>query len=173
MTTTIDSTASTTSVAAGSVPASRSFGDRLADLPVWRVAALAGIVAAVAVTAVAGIAELAGVPMEAAEKSAEAGKHIPLYGYAFGVLLSVAVGTVIAAVLYRKASRPGRTFTIVAVALTALSLAGPHTTGHATTATRLVLDLTHLVAAAIVIPTIAYRLDRRPARATRATAARP
>jgi peptidoglycan/LPS O-acetylase OafA/YrhL len=149
--------------------ASRTFGDRLAAVAVWRVAALAGVTAAVAVTAVAGVAELAGVPMEAAEKSAPAGEHIPLYAYAFSTLMSVAVGTLIAAVLYRKASRPARAFTIVALALTALSFGLPHTTGHATTATRLVLDLTHVVAAAIVIPAIAHRLGRRPARAAGTT----
>jgi hypothetical protein len=166
MTATIDPTTSTLVVPSGAPASARpSLGDRLAALPVWRVSALAGLVAAVAATAVAGLAEVAGVPMEAAEKSAATGEHIPLYGYAMSTLMAVAVGTVIAAVLHRKASHPGRTFTIVAVALTLASFALPHTTGHATTATRLVLDLTHVVVAAIVIPVVAARLDRRPATA--------
>jgi hypothetical protein len=45
--------------------------------------------------------------------------------------------------------------------LTVVSFAGPITTGYATTATRLVLELTHVVAAAIVIPALAWRLAQR------------
>jgi len=42
-----------------------------------------------------------------------------------------------------------------------LSFSGVITTGHATTATRLVLARTHVVAAAIVIPSLAARLRAR------------
>lgn len=35
----------------------------------------------------------------------------------------------------------------------------PHTTGHATTGTRLLLDLTHVAAGAVVIPAVAKRLQ--------------
>ena len=48
----------------------------------------------------------------------------------------------------------------VTTALTVVSFAGPITTGHATTATRLVLALTHVAAAAIVIPMLAARVAR-------------
>jgi len=48
--------------------------------------------------------------------------------------------------------------------LTAVSLVTPLIAENATTATRVVLELMHLVAAAIIIPPIAYRLAQRPAR---------
>lgn len=144
----------------------RSAGDRLASLPVWRVGALAGVVSAVAVTLTVVVAEALGVPMEAAPRTADAGEHLAAYMFPLSMVMSTALGTLIAAVLYRTARRPGRTFTIVALALTAISFSGPITTGHATTATRLVLELTHVVGAAIVIPALAYRLDRRPGAAT-------
>lgn len=160
-------TVTTTSTAdAPSTATRRSAGDRLASLPVWRVGALAGVAGAVAVTLTVVVAEAVGVPMEAAPRTADAGEHLALYNFPMSMAMSVALGTLIAAVLYRKARRPGRTFTIVALALTAISFSGPITTGHATTATRLVLELTHVVGAAIVIPALAYRLDRRPAAAT-------
>ena len=50
----------------------------------------------------------------------------------------------------------------------ALSFGLPHTTRHATTATRLVLDLTHVVAAAVIVQAIAYRLGRPRVPATAA-----
>ena len=131
---------------------------------VLRAGVTAGVVGAVAATLVAGVAELANVPMEAAEKSAAVGEHIPLYGYAIGTLMATAVGLVLAVALRRWATRPARTWTVVAVALTAASFALPHTTGHATTATRLVLDLTHIAAALVIVPAIADRLPRRNAR---------
>lgn len=99
--------------------------------------------------------------MEAAEKSAPAGEHIPLYGYAMSVVMSTVVGVLLAVALGRWAKRAARTFVVVTVLLTVASFALPHTTGHATTATRLVLDLTHMVAAAIVIPPLAGVLANR------------
>ncbi len=85
-------------------------------------------------------------------------------GFATGTLMMVAVGIVIALLLAWKAKRPARTWVITTVVLTVISFAGPISTGHATTATRLVLSLTHVVAAAIVIPAIAHRLAQQPAR---------
>ena len=49
------------------------------------------------------------------------------------------------------------------VALTAPSMGLPITTHQATTATRLVLGLTHVAAAAIIIPAIAHQLALRKA----------
>jgi hypothetical protein len=124
---------------------------------------LSGLVAAAATTLVAVIAKAADVPLRAAPRSADAGEAIPMSGYAFGTLMSVAVGIIVALVLRRFAKRPARTFTVVTVALTVLSFLGPITTGHATTATRVVLELTHVVAAVIVIPAMARTLPARKA----------
>ena len=131
--------------------------------PVWRVGAAAGVVAAVATTLVAAVAKAIDIPMMAAPKTAEVGRVIPMSGYAMGTLMCTAIGIILAVVLARRAKRPAATFVVVTSILTVLSMAGPITTGHATTATRLVLGLTHVVAAAIVIPALAHRLSQVPA----------
>ena len=77
----------------------------------------------------------------------------------------VAVGVVLALALRRWAKRPAHTFTVTTIALTVLSFFGPVTTGHTTMATRLVLALTHVVAAAIVIPAMARTLPSRRTKA--------
>jgi hypothetical protein len=119
--------------------------------PLWRSGALAGVAAAVATTAIAGVALAAQVPV------AVEGEQIPLAGFAQLTLMCTAVGILLAKAMARWAAKPRRTFTAVAVALTALSIV-PDLTMPATTATRIVLVATHLVAAAIVIPVIARRL---------------
>ena len=67
------------------------------------------------------------------------------------------VGLVLAAVLSRAARRPRSTFIRSTVVLTVLSLV-PDVIADATPATKALLMLTHLVAAAIVIPAVARRL---------------
>jgi hypothetical protein len=86
-----------------------------------------------------------------------AGAPIPVQG--FGVLTAVfsLVGLVLAAVLSRTARNPRRTFVRTTVVLTALSLV-PDVIADADPATKALLMLTHLVAAAIVIPAVARRL---------------
>ncbi len=59
--------------------------------------------------------------------------------------------------LSRTARRPRRTFVRTTVVLTALSLV-PDVIADAAPATKALLMLTHLVAAAIVIPAVARRL---------------
>jgi len=135
-----------------------------AQRPLVLVGAVAGAVAAAATTLVAVAAKAVDVPLEAAPRNADAAKEIPMSGFATGTLMMVAVGIVIALLLAWKAKRPARTWVITTVVLTVISFAGPISTGHATTATRLVLGLTHVVAAAIVIPAIAHRLAQQPAR---------
>jgi hypothetical protein len=137
---------------------------RTERLPVWRAGAVAGVAAAAATTAVALAAKAVDVPMVAAPKSADAGRAIPMNGFAMSTLGCTVVGILIAVALDRWARHPARTFALVATALTVVSFAGPVTTGHATTATRLVLALTHVVAAAIVIPVLTARLAEREGR---------
>lgn len=135
-----------------------------ATLPVWRVGALSGVAAALATTAVAVAAKAADVPMLAAPQTEDAGRAIPMSGFATGTLMATAIGTSLAVILARRVKRPAATFVVVTVVLTVVSFAGPLTTGHATTATRVVLELTHVVAAAIVIPVLARRVGAGPAR---------
>lgn len=135
--------------------------------PIWVVGAASGAVAAVAAMLVAAVARAADVPLRIAEKKGEAAEAIPLGGFATVTLASTAVGVVLAIALARWAKRPARTFVVTTVVLTAISFAGPFALGHATTATRVVLELTHVVAAAIVIPALAIRLHSQPSRRPR------
>lgn len=118
---------------------------------VWKTGLRSGLVAAVATTALAAAASAADVPLEVA------GEAIPLPGFFQVTALCVALGVLVARVVARRSSHAARTWTRIAVGLTAASLV-PDLTADATTATKLVLVGTHLVAAAIVIPAIAARL---------------
>jgi hypothetical protein len=138
MTTT--TTATTTRTTGSSVVASIGVG----------LAATAAASAATMIVAAAGHA--AGISLDVS------GAPIPVSG--FGVLTAVfsVVGLVLAAVLSRTARHPRRAFVRTTVILTALSLV-PDVIADATPATKALLMLTHLVAAAIVIPAVARRLS--------------
>ncbi|MET8281620.1 DUF6069 family protein [Micromonospora sp. NPDC005174] len=115
----------------------------------------AGVVATVAASAatmvVAAAGRTAGISLDVS------GAPIPVAG--FGVLTTAfsLVGVVLAALLSRFARRPRRAFLRTTVVLTVLSLV-PDVIADADTATKALLMLTHLVAAAIVIPAVARRL---------------
>jgi hypothetical protein len=145
-------------------PSGSSLSSLLAARPVWLVGVVAAVVAAVATTLVVLVALGAGVPMQAAPSTAAAGEDIPISAFAMLTVIFTAVGTIVAMALARWAKRPAPIFLIVTIVLTIVSFAGPATTSYATTATRLVLDLTHIVAAAIVIPALTLRLAARPER---------
>ena len=121
----------------------------LGKLAIAGVAATAA--ASVATMAVAAAGKAAGVSLDVS------GAPIPVSG--FGVLTSVfsVVGLVLAAVLSRTVRHPRRVFVRTTVVLTALSLV-PDVIADAAPATKALLMLTHLVAAAIVIPAVARRL---------------
>jgi hypothetical protein len=111
----------------------------------------AAAAATVAVVTVAAIASSAGVALGAG------GESIPLAGFATVTAFFSLVGIVLAAALRRWASRPRRTFVQVTATLTALSLVPPFLI-HADAASVAVLLVLHLIAAAIVVPTLASRL---------------
>jgi hypothetical protein len=117
----------------------------------WRTGLVAGATASVATSAVAAAAHAAGVSLKVA------GKAIPVPGFAQLTFVAVIIGTVIAVVSSRRAARPRRTFVATTIALTVLSIV-PDVLADAHVSTRLTLALTHLVAAAIVIPAVASRL---------------
>jgi hypothetical protein len=115
-----------------------------------------GVVAAAAASAatmiVAATGHAAGISLHVS------GAPIPVSG--FGVLTSVfsIVGLILAAVLARTARHPRLAFVRTTLVLTALSLV-PDAIADAAPATKALLMLTHLVAAAIVIPAVARRLS--------------
>ncbi|MGW5366437.1 DUF6069 family protein [Actinopolymorpha pittospori] len=122
---------------------------RLGALTITGLAAIT--VASAATMTVAATGHAAGISLDMA------GAPIPVTG--FGVLtagLSL-IGLVLAVALTRWARHPRRTFVRTTVVLTALSLI-PDAIADASSPTKALLMLTHLVAAAIVIPAIARRL---------------
>jgi hypothetical protein len=144
-------------------PSTSAVRSALATKPVWLVGVASTVVAAVVAVLVAAVAKAADVPLEVAASSSEAPEAIPTAGFGTVVLMAGAIGVVLAVALNRWAKRPARTFVAVAGALTVVSFITPTSAfaHNATTATRVVLELTHLVVAAIIIPAIAYRLARR------------
>jgi amino acid transporter len=111
----------------------------------------AAVAASVATMAVAAAGHAAGISLDMG------GVPIPVTGFGVLTVIFSLVGVGIAAVLSRTARRPRRTFVRTTVVLTALSLV-PDAIADAAPATKALLMLTHLVAAAIVIPAVARRL---------------
>jgi hypothetical protein len=124
---------------------------RPAVRPVWRTGLASGLVASAATTAVAGAAHAAGVSLDIS------GEAIPLAGFAQLTFVCTMIGTLLAAVFARKASSPRHTFVVTTLVLTALSIV-PDVIADAAVSTRITLALTHVVAAAIVIPALSSRL---------------
>jgi peptidoglycan/LPS O-acetylase OafA/YrhL len=118
----------------------------------WRAGLGAGVVAAAATTATALAADAAGVDV------AVGGEQIPAAGFAQLTMVGALIGLLLARVLSRRARHPQRTFVRTTVVLTALSIL-PDVVADAPAATRILLAATHLVAAAIVIPALANRLE--------------
>lgn len=116
---------------------------------------LATVAAMVATTLGAALAQAVGVDLEVPD----GGPTIPLAGFASVTGIFSVVGVVIAAALLRWSSHPARRFVWTAVTLTALSLVPPVIAG-ADAATAATLVGLHLVAAAVMIPSLARSLRR-------------
>ena len=114
---------------------------------------LATLAAMLATTLAAALAQALGVDFEAPD----GGEAIPLPGFAVVTGFFSVVGVVIAAALLRWSARPAERFVQTAVTLTAISLVAPLLSG-ADTATITALLGLHLVAATVMIPTLARRL---------------
>ena len=120
-----------------------------------RAGAVAGLVAAGATMAVAALARGLDVPLEGGP-----GEEIPILGFGQLTLFFTAIGVLIAHTLRRRAACPRSAFVRVTVLLTALSLV-PDAVLSTDAATKVTLALSHVAAAAIVIPLLATRLPRR------------
>jgi uncharacterized membrane protein YoaK (UPF0700 family) len=94
----------------------------------------------------------AGVALETAP-----GEAIPILGFGQLALFFTAVGVLLARAIARRARRPRSTLTRTTVALTTLSLV-PDVLLSTGTATKVTFMLTHVVAAAIVIPALVSRV---------------
>jgi hypothetical protein len=117
----------------------------------WPAGAVAVVVAAAATTVLAVVGRALGAPI------AVDGDAIPLVAFPMFTVIAGAAGIALAVALNRWTRRPRRTFTVTTVVLTVLSLV-PDLLVEVTPGSRIVLMLTHLVAAVIVIPTLGRRL---------------
>jgi hypothetical protein len=113
---------------------------------------VATVTAAVATALVAASGEAVGI------STAVSGTSIPVSGFAVLTVIFAALGLGIAAALRRFARRPRTAWLRTTVALTVLSFV-PDVLADATVSTKILLMLTHVVAAAIVIPAVARRLS--------------
>ena len=111
-----------------------------------RSGALAGAIAAVCTTIVAAVARAAGVSLEVD------GTAIPIPAFAWWTLVGAAVGVVLARLVGER-----QRFVVVTTVAVGLSLI-PAIAAPDDTATKAVLVGTHLLAAAIIIPTLSQRL---------------
>lgn len=123
--------------------------------PGWQVALIVGLLGGIAATVVGAIGVALDVPMEVQQPGGLAA--VPLAAYVPATLVATAVGAVLAAQLARRVARPRQTWITVAWVLTVLSCVQPFVAAP-DTATAVVLALSHLAAAAIVIPGIGRTL---------------
>ena len=114
---------------------------------------IATLAAMAATTLAAALARAAGVDFGVPD----GGETIPLSGIAVVTGFFSVVGIVIAVALLRWSPRPAERFVWTAVSLTAISLLPPLLSGANTAATTALLGL-HLVAATVMIPTLARSL---------------
>src|SRR6476469_28808 len=117
---------------------------------------IATLAAMAATTLAAALAQAVGVDFEVPD----GGETIPLSGFAVVTGFFSVVGIVIAAALLRWSARPAERFVRTAVTLTAISLVPPRLSG-ADTATITALVGLHLVAATVMIPTLARSFRTR------------
>jgi hypothetical protein len=140
-----------TGVVAGPASGQTSYGRRLRGLAGTGLAAT--LAAMVATTFVAALAQALGVDFEVSDGA----ETIPLSGIAVVTGFFSVVGVVIAAALLRWSVRPAERFVWTAVSLTAVSLVAPFLSGANAATTGALLGL-HLVAATVMIPTLARSL---------------
>jgi hypothetical protein len=114
---------------------------------------IATLAAMVATTLAAALAQAAGVDFEIPD----GGETIPLPGFAVVTGFFSVVGVAMAATLLRWCAHPAERFVRAAVTLTAISLVPPLLSGADTAAITALLGL-HLVAATVMIPTLAWSL---------------
>ncbi|HEX5087798.1 MAG TPA: DUF6069 family protein [Nocardioides sp.] len=139
-TTTFSPTTSRTTAYAGTTDRTGATGDRVT----WKRGLAVGVVAAVAATAVAAAFRAVGHPLAVTDGP------IPLLAFGQMVLVATVVGIVMA----RHTSRT--TFIRATIALTALSCVPDLALGDGPVSTA-GLMLTHVVAAAIIVPRLARR----------------
>ena len=121
-----------------------------------RTAGLAIVGAGVLNTIVGLVADASGVGMAVKGFGADVREAIPVFAYFVSTIFGGIVGIVLAFIM-RRSGAAKKTFYVVTGVLTAISLIGP-LTADATTGTKVILEITHVLAAAIIIPALAKSL---------------
>jgi hypothetical protein len=139
--------------------------------PLWQVGLAAALVAAVVSVLVYVAARAGGVPMELTEVFEDRFARMPVTNMALAALLEGGIaGTLLAAACRRWASRPRSAFLALAMIGLIASFVLP-VISDASTATKIVLSLSHVVVAAIIVPALALALpDERSASGSPSTA---
>ena len=117
---------------------------------------VAALAAAAATTLAAALAQAFGIVFEIPD----GGPTIPLSGIAVVTGFFSLIGVCLAVALLRWSARPAQRFVWTAVTLTAISLVPPFLSGADPATVAALLGL-HLVAASVMIPTLARSLRRR------------
>lgn len=119
---------------------------------VWLHGIVATLVAAAVTTGAAAVASALGVSFEVK------GEAIPLLGFTELTIIFSVIGLGLAAVIARKAAHPRQTWIRISIALVLLSFVPDATFGFDLPSALTLMGL-HALAAAIVIPTVAGRLE--------------
>ena len=119
---------------------------------VWLHGIVATLVAAAVTTGAAAVASALGVSFEVK------GEAIPLLGFTELTIIFSVIGLGLAAVIARKAAHPRPTWIRISIALVLLSFVPDATFGFDLPSALTLMGL-HALAAAIVIPTVAGRLE--------------
>jgi hypothetical protein len=148
------------STAASTHTSAVSSASFLARRPVWQISYLSGLAASVIVETWGLAARAAGVPMRAAGMGSHHATPITVGMFAMGTMVVTFWFTFAVVLMARFAENPKRTYLHTALPLLALSLAVPLTAADTAISTKLTLAAAHLIAGAIIIPTVAKRLSR-------------
>ena len=131
---------------------------RRTERPLWLVGTIAGMVTAIANVGIAAAARGLGVSLKGTVPGNHGAQSIPLSGFGTLTLVGALAGILLAAGSSRWSKHPRRRFVGLAVLGTMVSLV-PDAMSAADTSTMLTLWLTHIVAAAIIVPSLAARLS--------------
>lgn len=144
-----------------------SRGQFAARMPVWLVSVVVVVVGALVTGVYEVAARAVGIPFNVAlPGTGMEPAAIPATGLAWAVAELGLIGIVVAVCLARFAKRPRSTWNRTAWTLTALSCVPSLIAVTDSYATNIMLVISHLVAAAVIVPAIAARLaDRNPRRA--------
>jgi len=132
----------------------------------WPRGLIAASVAAAVNVILFGAARAAGVPLELTETFDDTFRPMSVLSFVLATLLDGGVvATATAALCRRWLRRPRTSFTALAIVGTIGSLALP-IISDGTTATKVVLCVAHVVAAAIIVPALSFGLPQRRHRTT-------